>query len=134
MKTQQHQRDDQYFGWMNQIHGLSKQLAGCQGEFFVIQEHKEKGRMIKAAGISKHIIDYTLDRIKEAPVSLGFVENRIPARRSVLYLPSSPTAFCVRWDADPPRTKMRRALRRWSRRRTSTCTSPTCSSPASTGA
>jgi len=72
VKTQQHQRDDQYFGWMNQIQGLSKQLAGCQGEFFVIQEHKEKGRMIKAAGISKHIIDYTLDRIKEAPVSLGF--------------------------------------------------------------
>jgi len=68
VKTQQHQRDDQYFGWMNQIQGLSKQLAGCQGEFFVIQEHKEKGRMIKAAGISKHIIDYTLDRIKEAPV------------------------------------------------------------------
>jgi hypothetical protein len=91
VKTQQHQRDDQYFGWMNQIHGLSKQLAGCQGEFFVIQEHKEKGQIIKAAGISKHIIDFTLDRIKEARVScwkIAFEHGASCSTRSVSVAPS----------------------------------------------
>ena len=54
--------------WMNQIHGLSKQIAGCEGDFFVVQQQKKKGQVIKAAGISQHVVDYTMEKIKNAEV------------------------------------------------------------------